>query len=128
LAAVLRGWVAASSFRRPEEDAVEDTAVTKPMEREPTAATTDRDDPVGPEPSTNPGPRLTITFARSFLHIGAKPIGHGIILAGPPGTGKTLLARAVAAAPPRHQAWLPHGQGDWKDHCSLKLLPPNQVY
>ena len=27
---------------------------------------------------------------------GAKPIGHGIILAGPPGTGKTLLARAVA--------------------------------
>jgi hypothetical protein len=39
---------------------------------------------------------LPIKHADLFLRIGAKPIGHGIILAGPPGTGKTLLARAVA--------------------------------
>ena len=39
---------------------------------------------------------LPLKHADLFLRIGAKPIGHGIILAGPPGTGKTLLARAVA--------------------------------
>jgi hypothetical protein len=47
------------------EDTVENTAVATPVEREPIAAITDNDDPVVPEPSTNPGPRLTITFARS---------------------------------------------------------------
>jgi AAA+ superfamily predicted ATPase len=39
---------------------------------------------------------LPLKHADIFLRIGAKPLGHGIILAGPPGTGKTLLARAVA--------------------------------
>jgi hypothetical protein len=39
---------------------------------------------------------LPMKHADLFLRIGAKPTGHGIILAGPPGTGKTLLARAVA--------------------------------
>jgi len=39
---------------------------------------------------------LPLRHADLFHRIGAKPIGHGIILAGPPGTGKTLLARAVA--------------------------------
>jgi AAA+ superfamily predicted ATPase len=62
---IKRGWVAASSFRRPEEDTVENTAALTPVEREPIAATTNHDDPVGPEPSTTAGLRLTITFARS---------------------------------------------------------------
>jgi hypothetical protein len=62
---IKRGWVAASSFRRPEEDPAENTGDATPIEREPTAATTDHDDPVVPEPSTSSGPRLTITFARS---------------------------------------------------------------
>ena len=62
---IKRGWVAASSFRRPEEDAVERTAVATPVQQEPIAATAEHDDPVVPEPSTNPSPRLTITFARS---------------------------------------------------------------
>jgi hypothetical protein len=39
---------------------------------------------------------LPLKHADLFIRIGAKPSGHGIILAGPPGTGKTLLARAVA--------------------------------
>ena len=39
---------------------------------------------------------LPLKHADLFLRIGAKPSGHGIILAGPPGTGKTLLACAVA--------------------------------
>ena len=39
---------------------------------------------------------LPLKHAHLFQQIGAKPVGHGIILAGPPGTGKTLLARAVA--------------------------------
>jgi hypothetical protein len=39
---------------------------------------------------------LPLKHADIFLRIGAKPSGHGIILAGPPGTGKTLLARAIA--------------------------------
>ena len=38
---------------------------------------------------------LPLKHADIFLGIGAKPIGHGIILAGPPCTGKTLLARAI---------------------------------
>jgi hypothetical protein len=57
--------VAASSFRRPEEIAVERTAVATPVQQEPIAATAEHDDPVVPEPSTTPSPRLTITFARS---------------------------------------------------------------
>ena len=62
---IKRGWVATSSFRHPDEDAVENTAALTPLERVPITATTDHDYPVVPEPSTNPGPRLTITFARS---------------------------------------------------------------
>jgi hypothetical protein len=39
---------------------------------------------------------LPLKHGDIFKQIGAKPVGHGIILAGPPGAGKTLLARAVA--------------------------------
>jgi hypothetical protein len=61
---IKRGWVAASSFRRTEEDAMEDQRGATPVEQPPIAAAAD-DDPVVAEPSTNPGPWLTITFARS---------------------------------------------------------------
>jgi len=40
---------------------------------------------------------LPLKHADLFLRIGAKPIGHGIILAGSPSMGKTQLARAVAS-------------------------------
>src|ERR1039457_7194814 len=66
---IKRGWVATSSFRHPDEDAVENTAALTPLERVPITATTDHDYPVVPEPSTNPGPRLTITFARSSARL-----------------------------------------------------------
>lgn len=42
---------------------------------------------------------LPLKHADLFLRIGAKPTGHGIILAGPPGTGKALLARAQTRPP-----------------------------
>jgi len=59
--------VAASSFRRPEEDVVEDHIGTTPVEQPPIAAKTDgaHDDPVVLAATTPPGPRLSITFARS---------------------------------------------------------------
>ena len=57
---IKRGWVAASSFRRAEEGAMENTAAVTPVEREPIAAITSNDDPVVPEPSTSPGPLLKI--------------------------------------------------------------------
>src|ERR1039458_912543 len=62
---IKRGWGAASSFRRPKQDPVRDIGGATPLERDPIPATTDGDDPVVPEPSTNQGPQLTITFARS---------------------------------------------------------------
>ena len=37
---------------------------------------------------------LPLKHADIFLRIGAKPSGHGIILAGPPGTGKIVRAPA----------------------------------
>ena len=61
---IKRGWVLASSFRRPEEDAVEDTSTSILEEREPIAAITN-DDPVVAEPSASPGPLFKITLARS---------------------------------------------------------------
>ena len=65
---IKRGWVAASSFRRPEEDAVEDRGHATPTsileEREPIAAAVSND-PTVAEPPANPGPLLKITFARS---------------------------------------------------------------
>ncbi len=45
---------------------------------------------------------LPLKHADLFLRIGAKPISHGIILAGPPGIGRTLLARAVAGESGAH--------------------------
>jgi hypothetical protein len=76
---IKRGWVAASSFRRPEEDAVDNTAAVTPVERETIAITAGHDNPVVPVPSTNPGPQLTTSASLAAPRPPSRSCAGGMI-------------------------------------------------